>query len=985
VRALTAPLILVAARARRRPAHLLLPALGVALAVAFAGGVAAEAVIAGDQSARAVLSGLAPADRTVRITWQGVVTPDVARQARNALRNVGIRTTTDVALLNPVRLSGIVVRPAAIAPLGRWLGARAPGPCGADDCPMLMAGAPPGLAAGRVLSAPGIRIHIAGSVRLTSAVPLGFSVTTGSAPPVLLTDDVAGLEAFPGLAGIFRMHEWVSALDANRLHSWDLQGLEQRLGRTQADLTASSNQFEMTAPFDGLDQARAQARAAPHRLLLVGGGALAALALFIVLAGGGLRDDQRRELERLRVAGAKTSHIVVFALGESALLGGLALVAGAALAILAATVLAGVSGVPAGALLTHSLITPAGTISLIGAWLATSALLTTALLTPSGRVADALALVAVAALAVALALGSGETTGAGSTDALPVMLAPLCCLAVGVITYRGATALLRAGERMARRGPVTLRLAFVGLARAPGLPSLAIAFVAVSIGLAGFALAYRATLLRGTSDQAADRVPLDATISPGPDFRTPLTVAPLSHWTRLATGAVLPVRRTEATYPSGGGSVTIPALGIPASGIPLIHGWRVTDGSAPLHTLAARLAPKGAVRTPGPRLPKGTRTLSLAASSSTFPVTVTADLLDSTGAITQVPIGQADAPTTTLRAAVPPGSWELEALELDEPTGLDITNAHQNGENPSGTAELTTTLMLGRLTANAGRPIPVPLSGWRGVGAAAAPQASEVRFAASGSPGILRPPQPSDVRPLPVLVDPATAAAAARGGRLGLNVDGLPVGARVVGVLRRFPTIPSEASGFVVADEATMAAALDAQLPGQGRSDELWIATRDLGRIRTAVALPRLAELSTTFREDVERGLRSAPISRGVLGTLAAAAILSAALALLGLLVALVGAGRDGLVERDLEAQGVGRRGLRAELRTRFLLAGVVGLVIGLVAAALLTRLAVAGVRAAATGAVPQPPLVTVVPWAEIAVLAVAVVAVLAVAARAVR
>jgi hypothetical protein len=235
------------------------------------------------------------------------------------------------------------------------------------------------------------------------------------------------------------------------------------------------------------------------------------------------------------------------------------------------------------------------------------------------------------------------------------------------------------------------------------------------------------------------------------------------------------------------------------------------------------------------------------------------------------------------------------------------------------------------------------------------------------------------------LVDPATAAAAARGGRLGLNVDGLPVGARVVGVLRRFPTIPSEASGFVVADKATMAAALDAQLPGQGRSDELWIATRDLGRIRTAVALPRLAELSTTFREDVERGLRSAPISRGVLGTLAAAAILSAALALLGLLVALVGAGRDGLVERDLEAQGVGRRGLRAELRTRFLLAGVVGLVIGLVAAALLTRLAVAGVRAAATGAVPQPPLVTVVPWAEIAVLAVAVVAVLAVAARAVR
>ena len=75
---------------------------------------------------------------------------------------------------------------------------------------------------------------------------------------------------------------------------------------------------------------------------------------------------------------------------------------------------------------------------------------------------------------------------------------------------------------------MTTRLAFVGLARAPTGPSLAIAFIAVSTGLGGFALAYRATLLRSTADQAAARVPLDATVTAGVDFTPPLALAPIS-------------------------------------------------------------------------------------------------------------------------------------------------------------------------------------------------------------------------------------------------------------------------------------------------------------------------------------------------------------------------------------------------------------------------------------------------------------------------
>ncbi len=141
-----APLMLAAARGRRRPARWLLPALGIALAAAFAAGVAAQSQIAGDQSARSVLGGASPLDSQVRVTWQGPVSPGVADQARALLRGLGLGSPTEVLLMNPVRLGGVVVRPAAIAQLGRWLPGPWPGrlgPCRPERCPMLLVGGGP--------------------------------------------------------------------------------------------------------------------------------------------------------------------------------------------------------------------------------------------------------------------------------------------------------------------------------------------------------------------------------------------------------------------------------------------------------------------------------------------------------------------------------------------------------------------------------------------------------------------------------------------------------------------------------------------------------------------------------------------------------------------------------------------------------------------------------------------------------------------------
>ena len=1000
--------MLAAARGRRRPARWLLPVLGIALAAAFAAGVAAQSQVAGDQSARSVLDGTSGLGSEVRVTWQGAVSPGVANQARALLRGLGLGSQTEVVLMNPVRLGGVVVRPAAIAPLDRWLPGISPGrlgPCRAERCPMLLAGPGPDPSIPSTLAAIGVRIQVVGSAPLRSAVPLGFvpssAGVTGSMP-VLVTWDVAGLESLPGLSGVYRAHSWLAPLTTTGLRGWQLGGAEDRLARAQARLLLTGSQFSLSAPFTALDEARAQASAAPQRLQLAGGGAVAALALFIVLAGGGLRRDQQAELDRLRHAGARTGHCVMFVAVEAGWLCAVALSVGAAAGAGAAALLASGEGEPAGAILMHSLITPAGVIALAAGWLAATVLLGALVLVRSARLTDVLAVAAASALVAALA------EGPGNDHALALLLAPLCCAAVGVLTFRAAGVVLRGAERLARGGPVLTRLAFVNLARSPGVQALAIAFIAVATGLGGFALAYRSTLVRSAADQAADRVPLDALVSPGPDFSTPLEVAPLQRWQELAASAnpasanqdsaVLPVRRTDANYASGGGTVTVPALGVPAAGLTRIRGWRESDGSAPLAALARRLEPTGPVRVPGPVLPAGARWLSLRASSPGTAVDVTADLRDPQGEIRPVAFGTAGARDGFLRAAVPPGRWELEALELDEPAGVAITNGHQNGENPAAATQSRTRVVLGPLLAlqAGGRSLlRMPLGAWRGVGAAAstapastapastAPATTDVAsvtFTASGMPGVLRPAQPADTHPVPVLADAQTAAAAEPGGRIALTVDGLPVVARVVGVLSRFPTLPPDAAGFVVADEATLAAALDAQLPGQGRADELWIGTGHPDRLRAALGSGPLAQLDSSFRLDLEHQLRDAPVARGVLGTLIAATVLSVVLAVVGLLAALFGAARDGRVESDLREQGVGPRGLRAELRVRLTLVSVLGVVAGLALAVLLTRLAVASVRSVGAVASPRPPAVTVVPWAALAAWGAGTLVVLAIA-----
>jgi hypothetical protein len=116
------------------------------------------------------------------------------------------------------------------------------------------------------LAAIGVRIQVVGSAPLRSAVPLGFVPSDSGAAPVLVTTDVAGLESLPGLSGVYRTYSWLAPLLIARLRGWQLARAEDRLARSQARLLLAGSQFSLSAPFTTLDEARAEASAAPQRL-----------------------------------------------------------------------------------------------------------------------------------------------------------------------------------------------------------------------------------------------------------------------------------------------------------------------------------------------------------------------------------------------------------------------------------------------------------------------------------------------------------------------------------------------------------------------------------------------------------------------------------------------------------------------------------------------------------------------------------------------
>src|SRR5581483_7947615 len=160
---------LIRARMLARPGRAAFIVVGLAIATAFTGSVAAEGTIAGDRAARSVLARLSPLERAIRLTTSDIVDPSTERHARGLLHSLQLRAPTEVVLLDPVRLSGVIGRPAAVERLGAWITTAPPrGACRASRCPVLVTGA---ALARMTLTAHGVRLTVHGRTRLRSAAP----------------------------------------------------------------------------------------------------------------------------------------------------------------------------------------------------------------------------------------------------------------------------------------------------------------------------------------------------------------------------------------------------------------------------------------------------------------------------------------------------------------------------------------------------------------------------------------------------------------------------------------------------------------------------------------------------------------------------------------------------------------------------------------------------------------------------------------------
>jgi hypothetical protein len=325
----------------------------------------------------------------------------------------------------------------------------------------------------------------------------------------------------------------------------------------------------------------------------------------------------------------------------------------------------------------------------------------------------------------------------------------------------------------------------------------------------------------------------------------------------------------------------------------------------------------------------------------------------------------------TLRARVPAAArgGTLVGLTFSPPVRIEDPGASA-GEAARGV------LHTGPLRIAGGTPSVVGWEDWvptsPGISAVVAGEETDFHFALTNRVASrFRPEQASDDGPVPVLATPRLAAAADARGNLPVNVGRAGLLVRVVATVERFPGVDGDA---LVGDRDLIVTAANASTPGAAEPNEIWLDGGNVGALRE----PPFDALTVTSRAGVESRLQADPLARAALLTLASAALVALALALVGLLLGVVTDLRDEGGELfDLEAQGAAPATLRAQVRLRAGTVAAVGLAGGLATGAVLGLLVVSLVRLTANAARPEPPLLVTVDWPVVA-LAVAAYALLA-------
>ncbi len=934
-------------RLRANSTRTLIVALGIAVGAGVLAMTAAGSGAVQDRAVQRALAQLEPSDRAIQAVWGGVPGQSnlsyaqLDRIARGAVEPILGQKPFGVLVFREATWGGAFVNLGAVDGLARWLDLRSgrlPHRCTPSDCELIQIGGAP--------VAPKLPfLHVVGRATFKAGAPLSayFESGGGKHPPILVADGVVPFDhtPLPDAALISRTYGWVVPVAPRSIHDWDLASLGTRLDRAQSKLEERSDIFTVVAPTGTIASIRATSHVAAERLLILGGDAAVLLLGFAVLASTRLRRDQRDVRRRLMWSGATRTQILLVALTEVVGITVVASLVGWAAGTGAGVLLADHLGSPGGLVVAHSIFTwRALWIGLLLAAVTAVAMLAALRVDAVSfgglriTVADVAALGALAAVLLALARGKADASalqGGSGTGVYLLLLPGLVLFVLAVAAARLLAPVLRLLELAARRATPRVRVALLSLARSPGEVSLTVVFFVLSVGIAVFAIAYRATLVQGEHEQARYAVPAPYVLSEDLGELITIQQAPLP-----ARYHPTPVLR-DSGFVSGNHGRDFTLVALPARSLASIDGWRSDFSARSPAELGRLLQPAGTPALHGIRLPAAARTFSL-------PFTITGDRLGLTaivenrrGDFTPLSFGEHGAGPHTVTVRLPPEARGglVVALRLSFPVIAAYVAGHRSAETGLGVNDASTgTLSLPRAFAH-----------WFGTHGIT-PDGRAFHFIVNNAAdSILRPHQPLENELVPVVTTPAIAVAAGPSGIVPLHVENGIITGKIVATTRYFPSVDGDA---VSADLPTWLTVANTAEPGVASASELWLDTRPPAGLPLDLASQRARTAELT----------SDPLARGAISLLLVTALVGLALAAVGLLLTVVGDLRDerGSLQ-DLSAQGATPADLRRHVLLRAAIVGSLGLAGGIAAGAVVGALVVAVVTVTAGAENALPPL----------------------------
>ena len=982
---------------RRQSLRWLVLALGIAVASAFP--VLAGGLRAGAQAAaiRAAVDDVPENERAVVAlssrTSLSTDAPALDSAVRQKLTAAGLPDVTHSMAFRTLSVSGTEFSLAALDGLPaatRLTSGTLPASCQPQRCEVLLtsAGGDQQTDTAVFAAAAGeLGLVVTGTAELLDDRMVGAGMIDAD-QPLLLGGDVDALNLLDKLSLFGRTFGWIGPLNGGRIATIGADAFGAALSSLTDQLNLTFGTVTVRWPSDLVSAAVERAATSAHRLTVLGATGAALQLGFCLAAAVGLRTRQRLVGRLLDRRGASPSQVTAVPLVQAALAMTTGVVVGSAVGFLVTALTAG-DGPPGGwAVAADALSTGWTTVLAVAALAVLLAVLVVRWPADAGLVTRVvLDTVFVLALGVT-ALAVARSGAAGSADdPLTTSVLILVALATGLATARAWPLVAGAVRRLLGRRPrLPSLLAVIGGQRRLLRPAVTAGFLAAAICSVVFAGAYRITLQESAADQAAFTVPQDVAIGTSRFVANPLLVVDAGR-IGAAGGTLSTITSTAVGVASGTpGAVSLPLLGVDPQVLLAMQRFENTTGSAvPATTLAAQLV-AGAPPTAGhPPIPAGHHRLSVPVGGMRPDIVLSLWLATDDGLQSQVELADPNDPAAGGTGDPSSGNGsaardvELSAIvDLERPAHLaavEVAEAewhrtarlHGIGEGPVDQALPTGDLAISALAVD-GVDLGQSWTGWGSdqvqAGTPDAAGALPVHFQINDTRAVLTADfvAKSQLEPLPVATDPATAALA-RNDLLTVTIGGVSFPASLAQVLPRMPT---QAARFLLADQQGIAALVNRVAPGTDPITQVWIQApgNTLPAVRAALAGPPASTATVAYRADLQSQLSADPVATRTADLLVLAALLAMVLAAVALAMAVLA---DRAEEADdllvWEVDGLPPSTLRSVLFRRSVLVAAAGVPLGVIGGVLLTQVAVRLISVGAAGTDPQPPLHPVFGW----------------------